>query len=60
MLVYNQCPHQSFSNNNPFEVHHSSNTLDIFLKQYSNDEGQEKKGNLMLAIQFESIELLIF
>ncbi|XP_065572725.1 uncharacterized protein LOC136035056 [Artemia franciscana] len=46
MLSYNQCPHRSQSNLSALEVHHSNNTLDIFLKQYSNEKVVKNKFNV--------------
>ena len=44
MLIYNQRPHRSLSNSTPTEVHHSHHdTIDTFLKQYSNETSVKKK-----------------
>ena len=44
MLIYNQRPHRSLSNSTPMEVHHSDHdTIDTFLKQYSNETIVKKK-----------------
>jgi len=46
MLIYNQRPHRSLSNSTPTEVHHSDHdTIDTFLKQYSNESKVKKKKN---------------
>ena len=46
MLIYNQRPHRSLSNISPQEVHHSENTFDTFLKQYSSEKNVKKKFNV--------------
>ena len=47
MLIYNQQPHRSLSNSTPTEVHHSDHdTIDTFLKQYSNERIVKKKFNV--------------
>jgi hypothetical protein len=43
MLIYDQHSHQSLSNVRPLEAHHSVNTLDIFLKLFSNEKAGKKK-----------------
>ena len=45
MLIYNQRPHRSLSNFSRLEVHHIENTLEIFLKHYSNERQVKKKKN---------------
>ena len=46
MLIYNQSPHRYLSTHNPLQVHHGNNTLDIFLKQYSNGKIVKRKFNV--------------
>ena len=38
MLIYNQRPHRCLPNLSPFEVHHSNNKLELFLKQHSSEK----------------------
>ena len=53
MLIYNQRLHPSLANHSPLEVHHEENTLEIFIKQYSNKGRQmrEKKFNVGFTVR---------
>ncbi|XP_065571417.1 phosphatidylinositol transfer protein 2-like [Artemia franciscana] len=49
MLIYNQHPIRSLSNHSPLKVYRGNNTLDIFLKQYSNEGRKDRTYDIKVS-----------